>query len=213
MAEIERYTSALHLQEGWLCLDFANTAEWHASDHPEEHLNRYSDLIDWAQQVGILTDREAQRLSQEAARRPADAAAVFERAIALREAIYRIFSTVAGGGSAETTDLATLNAALSGALVWSQIVPTAHGFAWGWSDDENALERMLWPVARSAAELLTSQELNRVGVCADDRGCGWLFLDTSRNRSRRWCDMKDCGNRAKARRHYKRKRSASEPGK
>jgi predicted RNA-binding Zn ribbon-like protein len=68
---------------------------------------------------------------------------------------------------------------------------------------------MLWPVARSAADLLTSaEELARVGQCADDRGCGWLFFDTSRNHSRRWCAMKDCGNRAKARRHYRRQRKA-----
>jgi predicted RNA-binding Zn ribbon-like protein len=64
---------------------------------------------------------------------------------------------------------------------------------------------MLWPVVRDAADLLTSKELNRVGRCADER-CGWLFVDTSRNRSRRWCSMESCGNRAKARRHYRKSR-------
>ena len=66
---------------------------------------------------------------------------------------------------------------------------------------------MLWPVVQSAVDLMTSPELDRVGQCADDRGCGWLFVDTTKNRSRRWCDMRDCGNRAKARRHYAKKKS------
>jgi len=65
---------------------------------------------------------------------------------------------------------------------------------------------MLWPILRSGADLLASEDRERVGQCADDRGCGWLFFDASRNRSRRWCNMEDCGNRAKAKRHYARER-------
>jgi predicted RNA-binding Zn ribbon-like protein len=188
-----------------LCLDFANTMDWHASDHPHETLNSYTDLISWAERAGFLTDRETRQLSQEAARRPADAAAVLERAVALREAIYRFFSAVAEGRSPEGGDLTVLNVALSEALSRLQIIRVGDGFAWEWTGEEAALDRVVWPLARSAGDLLTSEKLSRVGVCADDRGCGWLFLDMSRNRSRRWCDMKDCGNRAKARRHYFRK--------
>lgn len=80
-------------------------------------------------------------------------------------------------------------------------------FVWGWDDAAPALDRPLWPVARSLAELLTSDELPRVRECAADN-CAWLFIDTSKNRSRRWCDMAVCGNRAKARRHYARARGA-----
>ncbi|MFQ5811708.1 MAG: CGNR zinc finger domain-containing protein [Anaerolineae bacterium] len=206
MAEPEKYVRTLHLKEGWLSLDFANTAEWHASDHPDEGLNSYPDLVSWAQHVGILTDREAGRLLQKAGRHPADASAVLDRAISLREAIYRIFSAAAVGRLPEAADLAVLNAALSEALTHLRIVRMEEDFAWDWTGDEDALDQMLWPVVRSAADLLTSEELHRVGQCADDRGCGWLFLDTSRNHSRQWCAMKDCGNRAKARRHYERER-------
>jgi len=134
------------------------------------------------------------------------ATAVLERAIALREAIYRIFSAISHGRPPQAADLATYNAELSGALAHSRIVSTAEGFAWDWRRAEDALDRMLWPVVRDAAGLLTSEKLDRIGECADDR-CGWLFLDVSRNRSRRWCAMEDCGNRAKARRHYERKRA------
>ena len=84
----------------------------------------------------------------------------------------------------------------------SSIVRVGERFAWDWTP-ENALDRVLWPVVRDAAELLSGEDLDRVGRCAD-ANCGWLFLDTSRNHSRRWCSMKDCGNRAKARRHYQR---------
>ena len=102
-------------------------------------------------------------------------------------------------------DLDALNATLARALPHLRIVPEADAYAWNWAGEEDALDSMLWPVARSAGDLLTSDELKRVGECQGD-GCGWLFLDMSRNRSRRWCDMGDCGNRAKARRHYHRQK-------
>ncbi len=192
-----------------LCLDFANTVDWHASDHPSEQLHKYDDLVLWAQGVGILTETKAHRLFSEAKRRPGEASKVLKRAITLREATYRVFSAVAGDRPPGDSDLATLNTELTRALARLQVTRAGDNFAWGWTGDEVALERILWQVARSAADLLTSEDLWRVGECADDRGCGWLFLDMSRNRSRRWCDMKDCGNRAKAKRHYHRKRIQS----
>lgn len=206
MDEAETKADTLKLLGGRLSLDFVNTADLHASDHPVEFLTSYSDLVAWSQHVGILTDHQVQRLLKEAARRPLDASAVLERAITLREAIYRIFVAISRGHPPQAADLATFNAELSGALAQSQIVSTAGGFTWDWTGAEDALDQILWPVVHDAAGLLTSQDLDRVGQCADDR-CGWLFLDTSRNRSRRWCSMEDCGNRAKARRHYERERA------
>jgi predicted RNA-binding Zn ribbon-like protein len=204
MGETEKYARTLQRREGWLCLDFANTAEWHASDQPAEELKSYADLVAWAQAKGILTEEEAARLLGKAALRPAEAAGVLRRAIDLRETIFRIFSAVAEGRPPESTDLAALNAALSEDTVHFQIVPGQVGYVWDWHGAEDRLDAMLWPVVRSAANLLTGDDLDRVGQCADDRGCGWLFLDTSRNRSRRWCSMEGCGNRAKARLHYQR---------
>lgn len=194
---------------GHLCLDFANTADWHASDQPEERLTSYAEFVSWSQQAGILTEKQAKRLLRQAADRPEEAMAVLKRAIALREAIYEIFAAIAHEQSPPASDLSTLNAALSEILARSQIAPTETGFGWQWAGEEDALNKPLRSVARSAADLLTSDELQRVGQCADDRGCGWLFLDTSRNHTRRWCDIKDCGNRAKAHRHYERKRSSA----
>lgn len=210
MAITKRSAGRLKLIGGELCLDFANTVDWHASDHPREFLTSYADLVAWGQHVGILTAQEAEGLLREASRRPAEAEAALARAIALREAIYRIFSAVVTGARPAASDLDILNAALREALAHMRIDPTPDGFAWAWAEAEAALARVLWPVARSAGELLTSAALGRVRRCAD-QDCGWLFLDRSRNRSRRWCDMKDCGNRAKARRHYRQVKKSSRP--
>jgi predicted RNA-binding Zn ribbon-like protein len=197
----------LSLLGGRLSLDFANTADWHASDQPVEFLTSYCELVAWSRHVGILTEHRVQHLLKEGARRPTDATAVLARAIALREAIYRLFSAVSHGHGPRPADVAALNAELSTALAQSRIVPAAEGFVWAWAGSDDALDRMLWPVVHDVADLLTSGDLDRVGQCADNR-CGWLFLDVSRNRSRRWCSMEACGNRAKARRHYRRSQNS-----
>jgi predicted RNA-binding Zn ribbon-like protein len=196
----------LKLESGWLCLDFANTAEWHLSDHPTERLTSYAELIAWARSINLLPDRAAQQLLRAADQHPAEAARVLDRAVALREAIYHIFVAVAGGHSPAVEDQATLNAELSRSMSKSRLVWNKANFDWG-RDEDDALDQVLWWVLRSATNLLTSEDIQRVGVCADDRGCGWLFYDTSRNRTRQWCSMRGCGNRAKARRHYEKVKS------
>jgi len=104
-------------------------------------------------------------------------------------------------------DLAVLNKALRRTIRGGRLVRSDERFVWEWDVDEEALDSLVGPIALSAAGLLTSLAYKRVGQCEDDRGCGWLFLDTSKNHSRRWCDMNDCGNRAKQRRHYARTRN------
>jgi predicted RNA-binding Zn ribbon-like protein len=191
-------------EEGKLPLDFANTNEWRTSDRPQEMLNEYADLVDWSRHADLITEDEARNLLAKAARDPIKAAQALEKALKLRETIYSIFSHHARGQAPRNIDLAFLNALLSEAGIRAQIASKSDGFGWVWIADERAFDRMLWQIARSTADLLTSEDLERVGECADERGCSWLFFDTSRNRSRRWCSMDSCGNRAKARRHYKR---------
>lgn len=199
----------LALEEGWLALDFANTVEWHASEEPVESLHSYADLIGWARDTNLISEAVAGRLLEEAAERPADARATLAGAIELREAMYRVFAAAAEGAEPAGADLDLINEALSRGL--SHLRVAAHGgeFRWEWDVQRDSLQQMLWPVARSAAELLTSDDLARLGVCADEDGCGWLFLDTSKNHSRRWCGP-GCSNRAKARRHYARVKQARE---
>jgi predicted RNA-binding Zn ribbon-like protein len=210
MAEPGTPAATFKLRGGRLCLDFANTVGVHTGGIQQEKLKSYADLLAWSQQVGSVTDHEAQRLHVHAAGNPAAAAAVLEKAITLREAIYRIFSAVASGHHPAVADLALLNRLLAEALAHAQIVPTAEGFTWGWAHAGDRLDWMLWPIVRSAAELLTSGELGRVRECAGDI-CGWLFVDMSRNRSRRWCDMQDCGNVAKVRRFRERHQAEDAP--
>ena len=207
MIGVQDFESSLKLETERLCLDFTNTVNWHASQHPVEELPTYADLLAWAQKVGLVTAPDAQRLARQAARRSAEAEAVLERAHALREAVYRLLSATAHGQPAQPADLGLINAELPLSLAHSRLAPAAEGYTLQWLAPPDALDRLLWPVAYSAADLLTRPELlGRVGECADDRGCGYLFLDMTKNRSRRWCDMKDCGNRAKARRHYERQK-------
>lgn len=194
---------------GLLPLDFANTAEWHARPDPTENLNSYADLVAWSWKGGLLTEREARLLLEQAERRPGESAAALDEAIRLREAIYRIFSALAAGSEAPVESMASFNAALAEALSRTRIEPSDEGFSWGWSDEQQSLDRMLWPILRSTAELLTSTDLKRIGECAGDRGCGYLFYDRSRNHSRRWCSMESCGNRAKVQRHYVRTKARS----
>jgi predicted RNA-binding Zn ribbon-like protein len=192
----------LKLESGWLCLDFANTAEWHLSEHPAERLTSYAELIAWARAINLLPDRAAQQLVRAADQHPTEAARVLDRAVALREAIYHIFVAVAAGKSPSADDQTTLNTELSHTVSKSRLVWNKANFDWGRQGEDGDLDQVLWWILRSTTNLLTSEDIQRVGVCADDRGCGWLFYDTSRNRTRQWCSMRGCGNRAKAKRHY-----------
>lgn len=189
---------------GRLCLDFCNTVR-DRDGAPQERLTDYSELVGWSWRAGVLNAEEAIRLRRAARRAPTAAVSVVERAIALREAVHTIFVAAARGEDADPDAIEALNSELGSAMARSQLVRADAGYTWVWDEGGRALDCMLWPVARSAADLLTSGELAAVREC-DGRDCGWLFLDTSRNRTRRWCDMRICGNRAKARRHHQRQR-------
>jgi predicted RNA-binding Zn ribbon-like protein len=199
--------SRFKTKTGWLCLDFANTVDWHASDNPEEKLLIYADLVHWATETKILSSDIADKLIKASEKEPAKARGILNEAIKIREAIYGIFSSTASGNQIKASDLSILNDAIK-KMMPNQKLSTENGnFIWEWEISPDRMDSILWPVVWSAAELLTSEASERVGRCADEK-CGWLFWDNSRNRSRRWCDMKECGNRAKVRRHYKKSQEA-----
>jgi predicted RNA-binding Zn ribbon-like protein len=195
------------LSGGSLPLDFANT--WADRARPEsDALRSFAALLAFARGTGIAADADAERLERVARRDPPAAARVLAEARALRDAIYRLFAARARGRPAATADLERLNQALRESLPHLRVEPRGDGFAWGWSDAERDLASVLRPIVRAAAELLVGDDLRRVRECDGER-CTWLFLDHSRGRSRRWCSMASCGNRAKARRHYARARGAA----
>lgn len=191
------------LSGGALCLDFANTLpNQKAPETGAERLFTYADLLSWAVQTGEITVSDARKLMNAANHSSAKAAATLRRARELRQAIYSVFSAVARESAPATKDLDILNRYWKNASVHASVSHSAGKFQKTWvMDEDDELDRLLWPVAASAAELLTSDNLTMARECASDR-CSWLFLDTSRNKSRRWCDMKTCGNREKAKRHY-----------
>lgn len=185
--------------EGWVCLDFANTGI------VAHGLTDVSGLIGWAREIGLLSEDEADRLIREAEERPNEADLAVTEARRLRALLHRVFGAIAEVSSPSDDDLQAFNLRLTEALSQLHLVPTETGYVLGWTE-WSAVDCVLWPVVKSGADLLCSEQIDRVGQCAAD-DCDWLFLDTSKNRSRRWCRMDRCGNRAKVRRYLERQRS------
>jgi predicted RNA-binding Zn ribbon-like protein len=185
---------------GRLCLDFVNTVGGRdrAGAPIRDKITGYEDLLAWSV-LARMDRRSAGVLARLAAREAAEAAHTMARAIRLREALYRIFKWAIEGRQAPGADVDELREELSVARTHQRLSANAGGFVWAFPERPVALDSILWPIPLSAAELLTSGDLARLGQCSDP-DCGWLFLDTSRNHRRQWCDMRDCGNRAKARR-------------
>lgn len=178
-----------------LALDFANTLGEREAPVPREHLQSYQDLLAFARQTGLLDRMAVTRLRRLADARPDAAAAVVEAARVFREAIYRLFAAVADGLVPEPDDVAVLNGEL-----WR--LEVREDLALGWRAGDEGLDGFVGAIVLAALRLATEEaERGRVRVC-EAPDCLWLFYDGSKNRSRRWCDMRQCGNRMKARRHY-----------
>ena len=208
----DRRERRFKLRGGVVSLDFVNTLGWRLTGHPGEYLRSYEDLLDWSRQAGLLALEEKEGLFRQATLDPEGARETLSRAITLREEIHRLISAHIAGESQDESDLSVLNRELSIALSHLRVVPADGAYSWGWDrtgeEGQTPLDSPLWPVAQSAAELLTSERLGRVKLCAGE-GCGWVFLDESRNSSRRWCDSRDCGNRERVRRYLARKRASN----
>lgn len=201
-----------------LCLDFVNTvggrvARSGTAGSPDsadlvvgDKLTGYPDLVAWSQAAGVLGSREADRLLRLARDRPRKAAAVHSRGLSLREAIHCLVEAAREGREPVGDDLEILNREVETARRRERVVAARGGFVWASAAGSPALDGPVSRVAACAADLLTSADLARVRRCEGEE-CGWLFLDESRNRSRQWCDMRDCGNLAKVRRFRERHRS------
>jgi predicted RNA-binding Zn ribbon-like protein len=192
---------------GELCLDFVNTVDPRLARERYEYLGDYGALVAWAEHAGAIDPATSNRLRRAGARRPTRARMVLRRALRLREAIYRVLAATIEKRTAPRDAVDGINDELRLALRHSRILPGSARFSLSWQADPPALEQPLWPVVKSAADLLTKGPLDRVRQCPGPGNCGWLFLDLSKNATRRWCDMRTCGNRVKAHRHYQRRRA------
>jgi predicted RNA-binding Zn ribbon-like protein len=155
----------------------------------------------------LLSKTQLEALRHEASRNPEAAKEVYRRAVELREAIYRVFLSYSENKSPAASDLAILNMELGPALGRLRVCPEKKGFCL--KSEEGALDQPLGAIVRSAADLLTSDKLLAQVHQCNGENCGWLFADVSKNHSRRWCDMRDCGNRAKVKRHRLKQRKTT----
>jgi predicted RNA-binding Zn ribbon-like protein len=192
-------------------LDFVNTRSGPPDGLPDlEALHGYGDVVAWGRYAELLTDGEADRLLRKARRRPADARKTFERAIRLRATLDELFRAVAHGTSPSSAVIANLGSDEAEALGHAAFSRSGEAFEWRWSSED--LGRPLWPVVHAAIGLLTGDRLDRVKGCG---GCRFLFLDETKNGSRRWCSMDDCGTASKVRSYVARRaarRDASRSG-
>ena len=184
-----------------LCLRFANTRYWRGTDAPSEELHAPADLLRWCEAAAVLDGATLGRARARCDRRPADADALLAEAIGLRETTFGIFAAIAAGGEPAPHDLGAFNAALRSAPSRARLRRRPDGYLWELPTRRPDAGLLLAPVLWSAADLLAGARLARVRQCANER-CLWLFLDDSKSGNRRWCSMTACGNRAKAHRHY-----------
>lgn len=207
MKEADSPVESLSLLGGKLCLDFINTLDPRIGKQPREFLRSYSDLVAWEKHVGLLTAEQGAALLREAESRHADATKAFEHTIVLREALYRVFVALTKDADPQSSDLEIVQQAFAQAMLHARLEWKLQAFDWAWLGSPASLDSLLWPIVRSALDLLISEDWKRVRQCPGIDDCGWLFLDTSKNGSRQWCSMQGCGSRAKMRRQYARKRA------
>lgn len=190
---------------GNLALDFANTVHSYGEPDPEDDLKTYADLVAWARQAGFVLGPERQGMTQWQAS-PAAAAVVFRKFVQLRAVVYEIFAEVAARHSPRVEEISALEEYFRDAAAQLVLEKSGRHYELAWQASTPALERVRGDIARAAVDLLTSADLHRVRQCAGEN-CTWLFVDTSRNGTRRWCDMQACGNRAKVQRFRQRSRA------
>jgi len=205
----ERRDVEFQIIAGELCLDFVNTLDNRAvPERRKELLPTYQDLTDWAVQAGALSALQRAALLREAGTHPKAADQALSKAVELRECLYRIISNILRNRRASSDDLIAFNAYRGVALSNLQLKAARSGYRLGWKEDPSRLDSILWPIVQSASDLLTSPDLKNVHEC-NMPSCRWIFVDRSKNHRRRWCDMKVCGNRAKARTFYRRQTGAA----
>jgi predicted RNA-binding Zn ribbon-like protein len=193
---------------GHPALDFVNTVGGQRGTAPREELPRFVDLVAWASQAGVVTATEAKALNREAVAHPKEAERALERARAFRESLYRLLLAQVKAHPPLPADVAVLEGEVQKALAARRLQSVAGRFSWT-APGVALMDTVVPRLALDSSELLTSGTLERVRICeaTSTDGCGWLFLDETRNHSRRWCSMATCGNTHKARRHYARVRA------
>lgn len=199
------------LTAGFLCLDFANTLNKRLSSSPEDKLRGYDELVTFGKHTGVFSHSESRKLLHEGRRDKTEASRLFKQAVDLREMIFRILAAVVAGHEVSETDASTFNDELQKLNASSLVAPSPGQVAWRWVEKSSGVDRLIGRIMRSAVEVLTSDDIESVKRCAAEKCC-WLFMDRSRSRNRRWCEMRTCGSQHKSKAYYKRKSGARKHG-
>jgi predicted RNA-binding Zn ribbon-like protein len=201
------YQETFRCPGGALCLDFCNSGQGLRGSSKEEWITGYGDLIDWLKAAQAIGPAQAARLRAAEERAPEKAREVWTRAIELREALARVLLARTEGRKPLAADLKTIDGEYARSAPFARLAPTDEGFVWSLDPSAEAPDAALRPIVESAAALMTSERLARLRRCGNAT-CYWLFIDETRNCSRRWCEMASCGNVMKVRRHRARQRAA-----
>jgi predicted RNA-binding Zn ribbon-like protein len=189
------------LHAGHPALELVNTLDFRFSTQTVDLIPTYKDLLRLTTQLQMLTADQARKLGrtvgEEEARR------VVASTAELREALAKVLYGRIDGTRPPAGQIQILEKQFHAAGLHRRLLTGESHLGWSWSGVERKAEIPLWMLAQAASELLVSSDAELIKDCGDPT-CRWLFLDVSKNHTRRWCDMKTCGNRMKARRHHAR---------
>lgn len=203
--KVSPYISKIPFLGGNLSLDFVNTVYDRHEERLRDLLQNYLDLVTWVHFAGAIDSSQKEKLLQKGRENQRKANQLYKDSLQLREALYDFDFQVINGGKVAPTSVPLINQWLSKAFSNLELTQLDHRFVLDWKPDNFALESVLWPILRAFADLVTNDDLERIKQCSN---CGYVFLDNSKNKSRRWCSMEICGNRVKARRHARKARSS-----
>jgi predicted RNA-binding Zn ribbon-like protein len=198
---------SLTLIGGELAFDFANTSSGRGFATHKEHLRSGGNVVDWAAHAKVLPPADADWLREAVRENPEMAEMLLRSALDLREDIYVLGSEVAAGRPAPPEHVESLARAHALCLSHAHLAPFEGNYVWSWAPRKTPIEAVLGPISLSALTTLQQADLSRIKQCQGEK-CGWLFFDATKNKSRRWCEMEVCGNRAKQKRFGAKARGA-----
>jgi predicted RNA-binding Zn ribbon-like protein len=194
----------MRLDGGNLSLNFVNTVYDRHGPPYEGYLHNYLDLITWSHYTGAINTSQKKRLLEISRKNQDQANQIYKSSIQLREAIYEFIVSMIDREDVPPVNMPLINQWLSKAFSNLELTQLENRFVLDWKTENFGLESVLWPIIRSFVDLITSDDRKRIKQCSN---CGWVFVDNSKNKSRRWCSMEICGNRVKAQRHAEKTRT------
>ncbi len=200
----DKSVETLTIDGGWLSLDFINTVSDRNETPMFNYLSSYLHVLEWSVKVKILNSDEALQLKELAAREPINSAKSWIRVLEIREMLFRLFQKIITGDKPDDKDQDLFNKWLSKSRSKNKIdFGNPSHLLCSWDIRPGDFDLPLYPIIKSTYDLLLSEKLDRVKECS---ACGWLFLDKSKNKSRKWCKMDTCGSQEKSKNYYHRKK-------